>query len=118
MVVAKDFGCLARFHYVNILPSGSLAGRTADQHSKGLLWLANANVFPINFQTARMQIHMRPSKVPFLFEYMTNRGLLQEENLKNTAQSMKMIEDGKWTEKNGDTHSEPVFTGVGLKKMQ
>ena len=26
--------------------------------SKGLLWLANANAFPINFQTAGMQIHM------------------------------------------------------------
>jgi hypothetical protein len=58
MVVAEDFGCLARFRYVNIFPSGSLAGRMADQRSKGLLWLANANAFPINFQTVGMQIHM------------------------------------------------------------
>ena len=84
--------------------------------SKGLLWLVNANAFPINFQTAGMQIHMRPSEVPFLVEYMTHRGLSQEENLKNVAQSMKMIDDGKWTEKNGDKRSELVFIGNGLKK--
>ena len=84
--------------------------------SKGLLWLANANAFPINFQTAGMQIHMRPSEVPFLVEYMTNRGLSQVETLKNAAQSMKMIDDGKWTEKNGDKRSELVFIGNGLKK--
>jgi G3E family GTPase len=70
--------------------------------SKGLLWLANANAFPINFQTAGMQIHMRSSKVPFLVKFMTKQGLLQEEDLKNAAQSMKMIKDGKWTKKNGD----------------
>jgi G3E family GTPase len=84
--------------------------------SKGLLWLANANAFPINLQTVGMQIHMRPSEVPFLVEFMTKRGLSQEENLKNAAQSLKMIEDGKWTEKNGDKRSELVFIGVGLKK--
>ena len=84
--------------------------------SKGLLWLANANAFPINLQTTGMQIHMRPSEVPFLIEFMTKQGLSQEENPKNAAQSLKMIEDGKWTEKNGDKRSELVFIGVGLKK--
>jgi hypothetical protein len=47
---------------------------------------------------------------------MTNRGLSQEENLKKVAQSMKMIDDGKWTEKNGNKCSELVLIGVGLKK--
>jgi G3E family GTPase len=79
--------------------------------TKGQLWLANARAFPVFFQTAGNQIDMNPGETPFLVEIEKKKWGLAEH-----AAWQHMIEDGIWTEANGDRRSQLVFIGVGLDK--
>ncbi|EJK46128.1 hypothetical protein THAOC_35222 [Thalassiosira oceanica] len=81
--------------------------------TKGHIWLANANAFPISFQSAGAHIDMRPSDNPFLWE--VDRKLNEIEKEKN-----KEIEEKKGDGSEDDIDMEYILgTPVtdGFKKM-
>eukprot|EP00501_MAST-03F_sp_TOSAG23-6_P000159 GSMAST32.ASY1.ANO1.162.1 assembled CDS len=70
--------------------------------SKGLLWFANANAFPMAFHTAGKQVDIKPNPMPFI--------AAKPEPIRR----LKLA--GKWSEKWGDRQSELVLIGVDLDK--
>jgi G3E family GTPase len=97
--------------------------------TKGHIWLANANAYPVHFQSAGAQIDMRPDETPFLVEVkekLARDGFADDFSPEERAtltnhvvtRHKKLKEDGLWTEKYGDRRSQLVFIGVGLDKAK
>lgn len=62
--------------------------------TKGQLWLANSNAFPVNFQTAGTQVDIQPSGVPFLVDYPKNKWEKRQEEMYESK-----VANGTWSEK-------------------
>jgi G3E family GTPase len=96
--------------------TGDDAATTADVfhgvvRSKGQIWLANANAFPLNFHTAGKHIEIVPDEMPFLAAIDRSEWEIEETNAYKSMET-----DGLWSEKFGDRRSQLVFIGVGLNK--
>ena len=81
--------------------------------SKGILWLANTNAYPIDFQSAgaHIDILMNEQEIPFLAALKKSQWEKEDEE---TYESL--VRDGKWSEHYGDRRSELVFIGIHLNK--
>ena len=79
--------------------------------SKGHLWLANANAFPMSIHTAGKHLTVVPIGAPFLAA--TDKDEWDDEGKKVYNEAVK---SGSWDEKFGDRGSEIVFIGVNLNK--
>ncbi|KAK3267655.1 hypothetical protein CYMTET_23804 [Cymbomonas tetramitiformis] len=79
--------------------------------TKGQIWLANANAFPMNLHTAGQHFEFSANEMPFLAA--VDRSEWEKEE-KGTYR--KLVNLGLWSENFGDRHSEVVFIGVGLNK--
>lgn len=105
--------------------------------SKGHLWLANANAYPVHFQSAGAHIDMRPSDRPFLFDIAQKLKEKEREEEKKNDESPQACSDmsssqgfkdmikkqvdvhkneGLWTDLYGDKRTQLIFIGVGLDK--
>jgi G3E family GTPase len=89
--------------------------------TKGQLWIANANGYPLSFQSSGTQVDIRVEQ-PFLAEIKrkldeTPKGAVDERMAAAVETRVaKMQEDGFWTERFGDRRTQLVFIGVGLNK--
>ena len=77
--------------------------------TKGQLWLANCNAFPVYFQQAGKHVDMKPSEMPFY----------AERNIKDFSKDETevygcMKEKGMLTERWGDQKSQLVFIGTNI----
>ena len=79
--------------------------------SKGQLWLANANAYPIDFQTAGKVVSIAPNEELFMAAMPRDRWDEFEEELYS-----EMKENNDWNEKFGDRRSLLVFIGLSLNK--
>ncbi len=81
--------------------------------SKGQIWLANANAFPLDFHTAgkHIQMSINEEETPFL----AAMNKTQWEETEKEAHK-EFLNDGMWTEKYGDRRSKLVFIGMNLNK--
>lgn len=97
--------------------------------TKGHIWLANANAYPVHFQSAGAHIDMIPSDQPFLVEIknkMDSNGFPDDAPAEEKDALTSYVEtkyktlkgDGLWTEKFGDRRSQLVFIGLGLDKAK
>ena len=109
--------------------------------TKGHIWLANANAFPISFQSAGAHIDMRPSDNPFLWEVDRKLNEMEKENeekkgdgseddadyilgtpvtdgFKKMVRSQVQLhkDQGLWTKDHGDKRTQLIFIGIGLDK--
>jgi len=111
--------------------------------TKGHIWLANANAFPISFQSAGAHIDMRPSENPFLWEVERKLNKKEKEieekkgdgsddgsddamilgtpitdDFKRMVRSQVQLhkEQGLWTKDHGDKRTQLIFIGIGLDK--
>jgi G3E family GTPase len=92
-------------------PSGERDVFKGVVRSKGHLWLANANAFPMSIHTAGKHLTVVPIGAPFLAA--TDRDDWDEEG-KNVYK--ELVKTGRWNEQFGDRGSEIVFIGVNLNK--
>jgi G3E family GTPase len=79
--------------------------------AKGQLWLANANAYPCDFQTAGKNITVLPNEEPFMAAMPRETWDEVEEEL---YRELKKKDD--WNEKYGDRRSLLVFIGIGMDK--
>ncbi|KAK3256015.1 hypothetical protein CYMTET_34815 [Cymbomonas tetramitiformis] len=110
-------------HYKSAIEMGMTPKKTEDHpfaekevflgvvRSKGLLWLANAHGFPMDFHTAGRQLSINGAARPFLNSM--DRCEWQEEDMQTHSELLK---SGNWHEKFGDCESELVFIGMHLDK--
>jgi G3E family GTPase len=82
--------------------------------SKGMLWLANADAYPMNFHTAGREVTIDPSvETPFLAAVPEK---LWDEDAKAHVAELKKKKS--WDAKVGDRESEIVCIGLGLDKQR
>ncbi len=79
--------------------------------SKGQVWLANANAYPMVLQTAGKILNLNPHEMPFLHAIPEAEWIPQCYEWRQ-----QFIDTGRWTEANGDRHSRLVLIGVDLNK--
>ena len=78
---------------------------------KGQVWLANANAYPLDLQTAGRTMTLQPQGVPFLHA-------IPLEDWEPDCHDMKraLEKSGRWSSKYGDRFSRLVLIGVNLNK--
>jgi len=79
--------------------------------SKGQLWLANANAYPMSVHTAGKHLTVLPTEEPFLAALEKDEW---DEAMKRDQEGL--VQAGRWNKKFGDRCSEIVFIGVNLNK--
>ncbi len=79
--------------------------------AKGQLWLANANAYPFDFQTAGKKLNIDPNPECFMAALPRDKWDEVEEEL---YAELKSAND--WNEEYGDRRSLLVFIGIGLDK--
>ena len=79
--------------------------------SKGQVWLANANAYPMKIQTAGRILNLGPHNMPFL------HAIPEDEWIPHCYMwRQQFIDAGKWTNAYGDRHSRIMLIGVDLDK--
>ena len=81
--------------------------------TKGRVWLANANAFPLDMHTAGKHLGLEPYPKPFLAA--EDRSMWDEDDC---AEYDEAIENGTWSKDFGDRCSEIVFIGIHLDKKK
>mmetsp|Transcript_1317 Transcript_1317/g.3593 ORF Transcript_1317/g.3593 Transcript_1317/m.3593 type:complete len:599 (-) Transcript_1317:70-1866(-) len=90
--------------------------------TKGQLWMANANGYPLGFQTSGTQVDIKPSDQPFIVEIKEKlddspKGAVDPRMVDVIETRIsKLQDDGFYTAKYGDRRTQLVFIGVGLNK--
>lgn len=79
--------------------------------SKGQVWLANANGYPMNVQTAGRILNLDANEMPFLHAIPEDEWIPECHEWKQ-----KFVEVGRWTDKHGDRFSRLVLIGVNINK--
>ena len=79
--------------------------------AKGQLWLANANAYPFDFQTAGKNVNINPNGETFIAALPRGKWDEIEEEL---CIALKSKND--WNDRYGDRRSLLVFIGIGLNK--
>ena len=79
--------------------------------AKGQLWLANANAYPCDFQTAGKNVQINPNEESFLAALPKNQWDEVDQELYD-----ELVEKNDWDERYGDRRSLLVFIGIGLNK--
>ena len=79
--------------------------------SKGQVWLANANAYPMVLHTAGKVLNLTPHGMPFLHAIPEAEWIPQCYEWRQ-----QFIDTGRWTEANGDRHSRLVLIGVNLNQ--
>ena len=81
--------------------------------TKGRVWLANANAFPLDIHTAGKHLGIEPYPKPFLAA--EDKSMWDEDDC---AEYDEAVEKGEWSKDFGDRSSEIVFIGIGLDKKK
>ena len=109
--VVKGFG-----HYV---PDDSNEKRAKEDtepfrgvfRSKGQVWLANANAYPLDLHTAGRILELEPQGMPFL------HAIPKEDWEPDCYEIKRKLEDaGRWSDTHGDRFSRLVLIGVNMNK--
>ena len=79
--------------------------------SKGQVWPANANAYPMVLHTAGKVMNLTPHGMPFLHAIPEAEWIPQCYEWRQ-----QFIDTGRWTEANGDRHSRLVLIGVNLNQ--
>lgn len=79
--------------------------------TKGQVWLANANAYPMTMQTAGRTLQLEPKGLPFFDAVPKEEWDSQCHEVKET-----MAAKGRWHATNGDRHSRLVLIGVDVNK--
>lgn len=79
--------------------------------AKGQLWLANANAYPSDFQTAGRIVQVAPNEEPFIAAMPRDTW----DEIENELYE-ELKEKNDWNERFGDRRSLLVFIGLGLDK--
>ena len=79
--------------------------------SKGQVWLANANAYPLDMHTAGRNLHLEPQGMPFL-------DATPMEDWEPECYKMKrdLEQAGRWSAKHGDRFSRLVLIGQNMNK--
>ncbi|KAK3265673.1 hypothetical protein CYMTET_25665 [Cymbomonas tetramitiformis] len=81
--------------------------------SKGMLWVANAHGFPMDFHSAGRHLSINAGPRPFLISMDRSEWEEEDMQLHNA-----LLASGKWGEKWGDCASELVAIGMHLDKAR
>ncbi len=79
--------------------------------AKGQMWLANANAYPFDFQTAGKKLNIDPNPECFMAALPRDKWDEVEEELYE-----ELTSKNHWNEEYGDRRSLLVFIGIGLDK--
>ena len=79
--------------------------------AKGQLWLANANAYPFDFQTAGKNLVVAPNGESFIAAMPRDKWDEIDEEIYN-----ELKKKNDWDERFGDRRSRLVFIGIGMNK--